>query len=118
MPDKLGILAAAGPLPGRLVEACRHAGRDFVVVAFRGMTDPALVTDDLPHFWTRLGAAGRWISELKHLGVGTLCPVGNIRRPSLFELMPDFKAVRILARIGFSSLGDDALLTALRRILQ
>jgi hypothetical protein len=119
MPGKLGILAAAGPLPGRLVEACRQGGRDFVVVAFRGMTDPALVEGgQVPHFWTRLGAAGRWIDELKRQGAHTLCPAGNIRRPSLFELMPDFKAVRILTRIGFSSLGDDALLTALRRVLQ
>ena len=69
MPDKLGILAAAGPLPGRLVEACRQAGRDFVVVAYRGMTDPSLVEGEgVPHFWTRLGAAGRWIDELKRRG--------------------------------------------------
>jgi DUF1009 family protein len=117
MGPKLGILAAAGPLPARLVEACRAMGRDFVVVAFDGLTEPALVVD-APHFRARLGAAGRWIDRLKTEGVAELCPVGTIRRPSLWELRPDFKAMAILARIGFASLGDDALLAALRRILQ
>ena len=43
MAAKLGILAGAGELPLRVVEACRAAGRPVFVLAFEGVADPARV---------------------------------------------------------------------------
>src|SRR3546814_8445735 len=44
--------------------------------------------------------------------------IGPIRRPSVLELMPDWRAARFLARIGFARIGDDALLKSIRDLLQ
>jgi len=52
---KLGILAGAGELPRRMIEACRAADREFFVLAFRDEVDPAILTD-VPHATIRLGA--------------------------------------------------------------
>ncbi|RMD62595.1 MAG: DUF1009 domain-containing protein, partial [Alphaproteobacteria bacterium] len=117
MAAKLGIVAGSGPLPGRLVELCRQSGREVFVVALEGHTDPATV-DDVPHLWTRLGAAGSALAALRAAGVGELVMVGPVRRPSLRELRPDLRTAQVLSRIGAAGLGDDGLLRALVGVLE
>src|SRR5690606_39722287 len=51
-------------------------------------------------------------------GVSQLCMIGPVKRPSLREIMPDWRAARILARIGFNRIGDDALLQGIRSALE
>jgi DUF1009 family protein len=55
---------------------------------------------------------------LRARGIHDLVMIGTIRRPRLFDIRPDWTAAKILARIGYRSLGDDGLLTALRRELE
>src|SRR5690349_9700719 len=93
---KLGILAGAGALPARLVEACRAAGRPHFVLAFEGETDPATVAG-APHAWVRLGAAGEGFRLLHENGVEELVMAGGIRRPSVASLRPDWRATRFYA---------------------
>ena len=45
MADKLGIVAGAGGLPRRLVEACRETGRGVFVLALEGAAEPETVAD-------------------------------------------------------------------------
>lgn len=116
-PDTLGILAGGGLLPRRLIDAARASGRDFFVVGFQGQTDGETLAG-VPHIVTRLGAAGEIIDALKGAGVRQLVMGGHIRRPSLLELRPDWRGARIAARIGLTALGDDGLLTAVRRELE
>jgi len=114
---KLGILAGGGTLPARLVERCRQTDRPVFVVAFPGETDPATVID-VPHAWIRLGAVGTILDTLHAEGVRTLVMAGGMRRPSLLTLRPDFRAARILAKIGMRVMGDDGLLAALIKELE
>src|SRR3546814_15770231 len=44
--------------------------------------------------------------------------IGPTPRPNVLELMPDWRAARFLARIGFARIGDDALLKSIRDLLQ
>jgi DUF1009 family protein len=111
MPGKLGILAGAGALPARVVEACRAAERPFFVLAFDGETDPATVAG-APHAWVRLGAAGDGFRILRENGVEELVMAGGIRRPSVSSLRPDWRAARFFAKVGYRALGDDGLLSA------
>jgi hypothetical protein len=115
--DRLGIVAGGGPLPRRLVEACRRDGRGVFVLAFRGQTDEDGL-DGVPHIWSRLGAVGDNLKALREAGVVELCLAGRFRRPSLTEIRPDWRGAAFLARVGFQALGDDALLQALRRELE
>lgn len=67
--------------------------------------------------WARLGAAGSVIDRLHKEGVGEICMIGPIHRPSLTQLAPDARAAAFLARVGFRALGDNALLSAIADVL-
>ncbi len=110
MTAKLGIIAGAGPLPGRLIAACRARGREAFVLAFEQHADPATVTP-VPHAWVRIGAIGMALRILREQGVKEVVLAGSIGRPSLAELRPDARAIRFLAK-GVLRGGDDALLRA------
>jgi DUF1009 family protein len=114
---KLGILAGGGPLPGRLIEVMRGAGREFFVLAFEGQTDPATVAG-AAHAWTRLGATATALDRLKAEGCQELVLIGPIRRPSLSEPRPDRRAMAFLAKAGAKALGDDGLLRGIVELLE
>jgi DUF1009 family protein len=117
MADRLGILAGAGELPLRLIEACRAAGRPVFVLAFEGAADPAILTD-VPHAWIRLGAAGEGMRLLHENGVVDLVMAGGVPRPTVWSLRPDWRAAKFFARIGYRALGDDGLLRAVIKELE
>ena len=109
--ERLGIVAGAGGLPRRLVEACRAAERDVFVLALEGAAEPATV-EGVPHAWCRIGGAGRGIALLRENHVAELVLAGGVRRPSLAALRPDWRAAKFFARVGYRALGDDGLLSA------
>lgn len=113
----LGIVAGAGPVPRQLIAACRDAGRPVCVVAFEGQTDPETVAG-VPHLWTRLGAAGDILDFLRAQGADELVLAGPIKRPSLSEVRPDWRAARFFARIGKRAFSDDGLLGSIVRALE
>lgn len=113
-PPKLGILAGGGPLPRRLAEAAVAGGRAVAIVCFEGQTDQNTPAG-YDHCWSRFGAAGDILAWLREQGVGDLVFAGPVRRPSLSELRPDWRAAAFLARVGLHALGDDGLLKAITR---
>ncbi|MBM3566550.1 MAG: DUF1009 domain-containing protein, partial [Alphaproteobacteria bacterium] len=115
--SRLGIVAGGGDLPGRLIEACRAAGRPFFLIALEGQADPALARGN-PHAWVRLGRAGEAITRLHAEQCRDLVFAGTVRRPSLADLAPDGWTAWFLARTGAGALGDDGLLTLLVRTLE
>jgi DUF1009 family protein len=109
--NKLGIVAGAGGLPRRLVEACRESGRDVFVLALEGAAEPGTVAD-VAHAWCPVGAAARGLRLLRDNEVTELVLAGGVRRPSLSSLRPDWRAAKFFARVGYRALGDDGLLSA------
>lgn len=114
MPPKLGILAGGGELPRLLIGACRSEGRPFHVVAFRGHAEGATVAE-APHDWVRLGAVAHTFRALRAAGAEELVFAGRIKRPSLAQLRPDWRAARFIARIGGRLLSDNSLLEGIVR---
>lgn len=112
MAAKLGILAGAGELPLRVIEACRATGRPVFVLALEGAADPTLGAG-VPSARIRLGAAADGLRILRENGVEELVMAGAVRRPSLASLRPDWRAAKLFARIGLRALGDDGLLRAI-----
>ena len=113
----LGIIAGSGALPRRLVENCRAAGRPVFVLALQGEADDATVAD-VPHAWCRIGAAARVLDLLHANSVTDLVLAGGVRRPSLTALLPDWRAAKFFARVGYRALGDDGLLSAIVKELE
>jgi hypothetical protein len=113
MQRKLGIIAGGGPLPKYLAEHCQYIGREYFMVALIGNADEKIL-NGLPVKWVRLGAAGKIIQSLKDQKVEEIVMVGAVRRPSVMTLFPDWRAMRLIFRIGSIILGgDDSLLTAI-----
>jgi len=118
MAGTLGILAGGGDLPARLIATCRQDGRPVFVIALEGQAAPADVPADTPSAWYRMGAAGAILDRLRAEGVTDIVMAGRVRRPSMAELRPDWKATQFLARLGLTALGDDGLLRGITRLLE
>jgi UDP-2,3-diacylglucosamine hydrolase len=50
--------------------------------------------------------------------VTDLVLAGGVRRPSLSALLPDWRAAKFFARVGYRALGDDGLLSAIIKELE
>ncbi len=110
--NKLAVIAGGGALPGLVIQACREAGRPYFVVALEGQADPAGL-DGVPHAWCRLGAAARGEKLLREFEPQEVVFVGKVRRPSLKELRPDWRALKVIVKATVRALGDDGLLRAI-----
>lgn len=118
MRPKLGIIAGGGDLPLKAAEACQRQGRPYFVLALDGFADPALLTSGHPLAVVRMGAAGKGFGILHQQGVQEVVMIGPVRRPSLADLRPDWKATKFFARVGLRALGDDGLLRSVIRELE
>jgi len=112
----LGIIAGAGDLPAQLVSTCLHKNITPHIVAIKGHAHPDLVGEH-SHFWSGLGSVGKVIKFFKDNDVRDLVMIGSVKRPSLTELKPDLKTIKIISKIGLKMLGDDGLLSALKQEL-
>ncbi len=106
----LGILAGNGPLPRRVADAARAAGRPVFLVAFEGQTDAATVAD-LPHAWVRLGETSKALEALHAAGCTEVVMAGPMKRPALSSLSLDRRSAKAIARAGVRVFGDDGLLS-------
>lgn len=114
---RLGIIAGAGRLPALLVERCRRDNIHPYIIALKGQADPALCIG-LDHTVLRLGAAGDLFRYLRLNDITDVVMIGAVRKPSLLDLRPDLYATRFLAKVGFATLGDNSLLSAIKKQMQ
>ena len=110
---KLGIIAGGGGIPHMLVKHCIETGREFFVLAIKDNADKGLVNSSVPHLWIRIGQAGTGFDTFKKENVKEVVMIGVIKRPSVFDLVPDLKTTALLAKIGSKALGDDGILRVL-----
>ena len=105
----LGIIAGAGALPQALVTYCQKEKREFCIVGIEHQTDEMLLKQG-PHLVVKLGQLKKAINFLKQYHAKELVLIGAVRRPSIFELKPDLKTLKLLFQYGFGQHGDDAVL--------
>ncbi|PCJ01194.1 MAG: UDP-2,3-diacylglucosamine pyrophosphatase [Alphaproteobacteria bacterium] len=115
--QKLGLIAGGGNLPAYLLSVCKDKGIEPFIVGFNGQTDAALMSRH-NHQWAEFGSVGKIISFFKSNGVTDLVMIGGVKRPPFTQIKPDFKAVKILSRIGLRALGDNDLLSVLKKELE
>ena len=105
----LGLIAGSGRLPLLFAE---KADREVVAVAHEGETDPSLKAAA----WVKLGQLGKIVETLRSAGVTEAVLCGGIRKPRLFDVRPDWLALKALARMR--SFGDDAALRVIAAVLE
>lgn len=113
---KLGILAGGGELPRLLIQTCRAVGREVFVIAFKAQCDPQ-TTLGVDHAWVNIGKAGQAIDQLHAHAVREVVMAGSIQKPTMAQLMPDARAVKVIAS-GLFHKGDDSLLSAIVQMLE
>jgi DUF1009 family protein len=111
--DKIAVIAGGGLLPALLVRACQSQDRPYAVIGLRGHAD---TLQEEPDLWANLGDAGRIFATLRNLNVAAVVMAGKVKRPNLYDLKPDWRTIKFLARTGVAaftnqkSVGDDLLL--------
>jgi hypothetical protein len=115
--SKLAVIAGGGALPGLVIQACREVGRPFFVLALEGQAEEGAF-DGVPHAWCRLGAAAKGEKILREFDPQEMVFVGKVRRPSLKEIRPDWRALKFIVKATARALGDDGLLRAIIRAVE
>ncbi len=104
----LGLIAGNGMMP---VEIIRHCNQHNIPVFVVGL-EPFATEEQLseaPHIFARMGEAGKILKAMKEHNVHEIVLAGGIKRPSFKELIPDWEAVKIIAKIAMKKMSDDNL---------
>ncbi len=114
----VGIIAGAGVLPSALATACQKSGRGAVIVVLKGFADPGAFSS-FPSSLLSIGQGARMVRFFRAHQVRDIVLIGAVRRPSLFDVRPDWWTLSRLGGILLrGNLGDDGLLRAVRRVFE
>lgn len=118
-PDKasIALIAGRGELPRKLIHIFQNESRPFFVFAFHDQTEKDLV-EGTPHEWIHFGEVGKAFKIMSDNNIKEVVMAGNITRPTLSSIRPDWIGVKWLARLGAKSLGDDNLLKGIISLLE
>ena len=111
--EKLGIIAGGGSLPAKLVETCKQQGIDYVVIGLGNNVESIT-----PDFQARIGAGIKILSCLKQNNVTDIVIIGAVKRPTLFNIWPDWPTFKFFLKAFINSLGDSGLLDGARKELE
>ncbi len=111
-PKKIAIIAGNGVLPRLLIDALIAQNMTPFVVGFDGQTPPALKSHT-PALWTRLGRTGFIFKTLRRAGITDIIMIGGMRRPKLWQLIPDWETLKFFITLGLDRGGDDSFLKRL-----
>ncbi len=110
---KIALLAGGGLLPKLCAEGTSH---DLMAITFTGQPQPKDFPAGIPAQKLPLGAIGQTLTVLKKAKVSHVLMVGNLEKTSLFNLKPDLRGLKFLAKHALWH--DDALLTSLTELLE
>lgn len=107
------MLAGEGDLPLRLVDHALTAGIPVCVIHFNGCDYAPYPA--VPILKTPIERVGDIFRFLKNQSVTDVVLIGNLKRPKLSSLRPDWQGLKTLGRIaGAFAKGDNDLLTTLK----
>jgi DUF1009 family protein len=98
--EKIGIIAGNGSYPATFARAARAAGVGrLIATGFKGETEVSLAEEVDVLEWMRVGQLSKMIRFFQREGVGKAVMVGQIAPKNLFDLRPDLRTVKLLARL-------------------
>lgn len=114
----VAIVCGGGQFPGAVADAVTRSGRRVFLFPIRGWADPDVVAR-YPHRWMALGQLAAGLRRAHAEGCRDVVLIGNLLRPSIWQLRFDVRTLLVLPRIirAFKG-GDDHLLSGIARILE
>lgn len=111
--DRIALIAGNGQYPLDFAKKAFELGKQLVVIAVSGETDPAISRFSVDQiFWVKVGQFSKLLNILEHSGVKQAVFAGGISRVKLFRnFLPDLKAFSLAAKLG--TVRDDVLLRAI-----
>jgi hypothetical protein len=106
----IGLIAGYGRFPLLYARNLKAQGRRIFCAAIREETDPAVTEVADEHRWLRLGQLGKLIEAFRAAGVREAVMAGKVHKTRIYQLRPDWRAVRLMARAP--DFKDDTLLGA------
>ena len=108
--EPIGIICGGGSIPMAVAKAVRARGRAVTLFLLHGFADAAL--ERFPHQWVHLGAVGRLLRVMREAGCKEIVMIGNLARPSPWQVRFDFTTLLALPRLlPYFRGGDDRLLS-------
>ena len=115
--SKIGIIAGGGQFPKLFAQAARNEGREVVIAAHRGESEPDLESVADRFCWVKLGQLGKIIKFFRTEGVDETVLLGTITKTKIFkDIVPDFKGLTLWNKINIRQ--DDAILRAVADSLE
>lgn len=114
----IAILCGGGAIPFAVADTLKTQGRPFVLFGIIGVTDAARIAG-YRHHWIGLGQVGRFERIARSEGCREIVFIGSLKRPRLWELHFDLRALLYLPHIlaAFRG-GDDHLLRSVGRLAE
>lgn len=114
----VAIVCGGGQFPGAVADAVTRRGGRVFLFPIRGWAD-AQTAARYPHHWIALGQLAPGLRRARAEGCRDIVLIGNLQRPSLWQLRFDLRTLLVLPRImqAFRG-GDDHLLTRVARIIE
>jgi DUF1009 family protein len=114
----LAIVCGGGTLPFAVADAAARRGRRVILFGIKGWADRQRIAA-YQHHWASYGQFGWFCRVARAEGCRDVVFVGSLVRPSLRQLRPDFKTIRLLPRIiQMFRGGDDHLLSGIASIFE
>ncbi len=117
VPERIGILAGGGRLPGMIADSVLARGGQVHIVGVIGEADDSITR--YPHTWVNWAQIGRMLATLRNEGGGQMVIAGGVRRPILSKLRPDLGFFRVLPHLLRMLVGgDDSVLSRVVRVFE
>ena len=112
----IGLIAGYGRFPLLYADNLRRQGYRVFCAAIREETDPGIAdrVDEL--VWLRLGQLGKLLEVFRRAGVREAVMAGKVHKTRIYQLRPDLRAVKLLAKAP--DFKDDTLLGAVAEELE
>jgi DUF1009 family protein len=112
--ESLGLIAGTGYIPFVVAQEAKERGYKITVLAFRGITDPALEHEADETFWIRLGQLTKAITICLNHQISRVVMAGKIDKINflqLYSVLTDLRALKALATL--QDWKDDTILKAI-----
>lgn len=116
---RVGLLAGYGRFPILFAQAAARQGCDVICLAIRGEASPELAQLAARFHWVGVAQLGRTIRLFKREGVDRIVMAGKVHKKvmftphRLFQLMPDWRMIRMWYRLRRSDRRDDSVVYAI-----